>query len=590
MKRGVLAAFCLLCLVTVIPYLQVLYNGFCIVDDPAYIVDNQIIRQGLNRTTLEWSFTNPLMGHFAPLTWLTHGLDSELFGDWAGGHHLTSLLVHLLAAVLLFRVLLKLELSLIPSFLGAALFASHPMGVEAVAWASSKKDLLSGLFWLLAFNCYLNHHRRSQYSSSKWYWLALGCMLLGGVCKSSIIALPLLLVAFDLFGTDPLRISRYFRSRLFLGKLPFFALSIAVGAATIWFQDQVAGFDRESLEPWAALLRALSLAQHYLFNAVAPLELVFPEAPLNTAGLEAVLALFIFVLVTSLTWRLRRDLPLIFCGWIWFCIALLPVLQLVPVGLQEYSNRWGYIALMGLAVIAAQCFHAALSTSRQLLRGGVLGGALVIGATFSVLTCQQVQLWRSDLALFSTALKRNPNNVQARLYLGAALSRAGALPQAANEFLVALKLEPTSFSAFSNLHRTLELLGRGSEIISYIPTAPLLKGQDNLAQIVTLIGFNTSLAEQYRNKTGKDALGVAYSYWSQKLKESPRSFLAAYQLGNISSHQGQYERALDFALRAMEQRRWNSAVHALLAQIYRGLNQGEGASRHIYKAWWFNPQ
>src|ERR1700688_3821611 len=148
-----------LCLLTLAAFLPVLRNGFVNFDDPQYVYANPHVRQGLSAAGLRWALTAQVAANWHPLTLVSHMLDVQLFGLNPEGHHLTSLLLHLANVLLLFAVLRRMTGRPLRSAAVAALFAVHPLRVESVAWGAGRKDLLSGLFWMLALAAYLRYVR-----------------------------------------------------------------------------------------------------------------------------------------------------------------------------------------------------------------------------------------------------------------------------------------------------------------------------------------------------------------------------------------------------------------------------------------------
>ena len=122
-------------------------------------------------------------------------LDCQLYKSWAGGHHLTSAAIHAAVAVLLFLTLLQSTGRRWPSAVVAAVFAVHPLRVESVAWVAERKDVLSGLFFVLTLAAYLRYVRKGQ--SLTGYLLVAFLCLLGLMCKPMLVTLPLVLLLLD---------------------------------------------------------------------------------------------------------------------------------------------------------------------------------------------------------------------------------------------------------------------------------------------------------------------------------------------------------------------------------------------------------
>ena len=135
---------------TAAAYLPVLDNGFVNYDDDLYIVNNPHVKRGLGTETVAWAFTTFRGANWFPLTWLSWAVDFALYDGDPAGFHPTSLILHVANAVLLFFAFERLTGARWRSAFVAAVFALHPLHVESVAWAAARKDVLSGLFAVLA--------------------------------------------------------------------------------------------------------------------------------------------------------------------------------------------------------------------------------------------------------------------------------------------------------------------------------------------------------------------------------------------------------------------------------------------------------
>ena len=200
-NRGVVGICLALAVVTLALYLPATRNGFVNFDDKVYIVDNPHVTAGLTWPGILWAFRiTGYANNWHPLTWMSHMLDCQLFGLNAGGHHLTSVLLHVADSVLLLLLLNQMTGRLWRSAAVAALFAWHPLHVESVAWASERKDVLSTLFWLLTMMAYVKYAReRGNGNPRRWihYSLALVCFVLGLMSKPMVVTLPFVLLLID---------------------------------------------------------------------------------------------------------------------------------------------------------------------------------------------------------------------------------------------------------------------------------------------------------------------------------------------------------------------------------------------------------
>ena len=181
---------------------QSLHHDFVNYDDNEYVYENPHVMHGLTAEEIAWAFTSSSAANWHPLTWLSHMLDCQLYGLHAGGHHLTNVLLHAATAVLLFLVLRRMTGDLWPSAFVAALFAIHPLHVESVAWVAERKDVLSGLFFMLTLAAYLGYVRRPF--SLVRYLLSWSLFALGLMAKPMLVTLPFVLAVVGLLaaGTD----------------------------------------------------------------------------------------------------------------------------------------------------------------------------------------------------------------------------------------------------------------------------------------------------------------------------------------------------------------------------------------------------
>src|SRR5208283_3412851 len=139
---------------------QTLRHEFVNYDDDLYVYENPTVTHGLSLEGIEWAFTHSVCANWHPLTVMSHMLDCRLYGLNPGGHHLTNVLLHTATAILLFLVLRQMTGKLWRSAFVAAVFAIHPLRVESVAWVAERKDVLSGLFFMLTLWAYVRYAQR----------------------------------------------------------------------------------------------------------------------------------------------------------------------------------------------------------------------------------------------------------------------------------------------------------------------------------------------------------------------------------------------------------------------------------------------
>jgi hypothetical protein len=206
----------LLALVTITLYWPATRCDFVNYDDNRYVTENVHVQNGLTLKNLKWAFSNPVASNWHPLTVLSHMLDGQLFGLKPWGHHLTSVLLHVLNTILVFGLLHRLTGALWRSALVAALFGLHPLHVESVAWVAERKDVLSTFFGLLALAAYVRfveqsktqlHQGASRHPKSKvFYGLSLLFFGLGLMSKPMLVTWPFVMLLLDYWPLERFKI------------------------------------------------------------------------------------------------------------------------------------------------------------------------------------------------------------------------------------------------------------------------------------------------------------------------------------------------------------------------------------------------
>src|SRR5881296_1264359 len=418
-----------LALVTFAVFSPALSNNFVDWDDQINLTGNEEYR-GLGTAQLKYFFTTLLMGHYIPLTWLTFGLDYVLWDMNPMGYHLTSLIIYAANAVVLYFLALHLlgkatPLADGPRRAGAVaatlFFALHPLRAESVAWVTERRDVLSGLFFLLTILAYL---RMRDASGPRRYWLlaaSAGAYVLALASKGSVMVLPALLLVLDIY---PLR---QLGRRTLIEKIPFVLLGVAGAVATYYAQNANAFITPLQRYPLTARIGMTFYSLwFYASKTVVPAglgplyELPARVNPLDWRFLGPAIAV---TMITAALVALRRRWPAGLTVWACYAIALGPVMGLVHSGYQLAHDRYSYLpalalALMfgGLAGVAAR--EAVAGRLRPILAGalGVAGVAWLVG--LAVLTFNQVQIWHDTETLWRFALDAEPDCVICHSNLG----------------------------------------------------------------------------------------------------------------------------------------------------------------------------
>ena len=428
-------------------YYPALQNGFVNYDDPAYVTSNYHVQHGLSLSNLKWPFTSTAEANWHPLTWLSHQLDAQLFGMRPAGHHAQSVLWHALNVVLLFLLLARATGFAGRSALVAALFAAHPLNVESVAWIAERKTVLCTFFFLLtlaAYGWYVKQPRASR------YLLVALLFALALMAKPMAITLPFALLLLDFWPLD--RFPQTPLSELILEKIPLLALSAASAAITLYAQRAGGAVGSTAVLPLAMRVKnAVYSYVIYIEKTVWPsrLAVFYPHPEASLALWKVSCAAVALIAITAACWhfRERRYLPV---GWFWFLGTLAPVIGIVQVGRQGWADRYAYIPLWGLFVIAVWLLSeaATLLSLSPAARIAIAASALL---ACSAATHIQIGYWRDSYTLFSRALQITDSNVIAEANLGSALLDMRRPDLAAPHLQRAIQLMPSLSTPHYNL-------------------------------------------------------------------------------------------------------------------------------------------
>ncbi len=458
MRRPSLLAL-LLMVITLAAYWPVRHAKFINFDDPVYVTNNEYVFRGVTWHGVVWAFTTIHGGNWHPLTWLSHMLDCQMFGDKAGWHHLMNVAFHAANAALLLLLLWRMTGAVWRSAFVAALFALHPLHVESVAWISERKDVLSTFFGLLTLCAYVRYVQGGKAHDSKfkvYYGLALLCFALGLMSKPMLVTIPFLMLLLDYWPLGRFQVGiqgpqRKTLPQLVREKLPFFGLAVLSSGVTYWAQKTggaVVTMQRMSLGDRFANVSVAYL--EYLGKTFWPSKLAaFYPFPPVLPETEAIVGFVVMAGVTVLALTLRQRVPYFAMGWLWFVGALVPVIGLVQVGSQAMADRYTYLPLVGLFVAITWAMADGTAGRRWQPWALALGAGSIVAACF-IYTQIQARYWHSSITLFSRAIEVTGDNGLAQHNLGQALSTAGKQGEAIAHFNEALRISAGYPQAYFN--------------------------------------------------------------------------------------------------------------------------------------------
>jgi len=571
-----------------------LWNGFVEWDDYVNLFNNQNYR-GLHWPQVRWMFTSTLMGHYIPLTWLSFGIDYTLWGMNPFGYHLTNTLMHAANAALFYLVALRL-LGKATSLTGSTLrlagavatlfFALHPLRAESVAWATERRDVLSGLFFLLAVLAYLT---AAEAERGRRRWLlagSIGSYLLALASKSIVMTLPLVLVLLDVYPLGRLQWSwRPWASpsarAVLKEKLPYFALGLAGAITSYWAvaaHDYLTSFQKY---PGSARLGMTAYSLWFYFEkTMVPIWLsLLYELPVTVNPLEPrfLLSAIGVIVMSGFVLALCRRWPAGLAVWMYYGIVLGPVTGIVHAGHQLTHDRYSYLSCLGWALLVGAAVGA-------VARGGAMGrvqpwltrAAAAVAAVWIValatLTWYQVQVWRDTETLWRYGADSDPACSICQSNLGDVFLRQRLSGLAKEKFELALRLRPDRVIIHSNLGTALCNLGDCEAGIRQVGIA-LAKSPNDPGILNNMAG---ALINQKR-------YAEAIGHLERARGVDPNQPAVLANLGLALTETGRPEAGLGYLLRAVEINPDEPMARLNLARAYLALGRPDGA-REQYEA------
>jgi tetratricopeptide (TPR) repeat protein len=488
-------------------------------DDRENVSTNQVVQQGLSAQAVGWAFTHAQVSNWVPLTTLSHMLDCQVFGLRAGGHHLVNVLLHAGTAVLLFLVLRQMTGSLWRSAFVAALFAVHPLRAESVAWVSERKDVLSGLFFMLALGAYVRQARQPSRAGPVAVFLLFG---LGLLAKSMVATLPFVLLLLDYWPLGRLHNGREFL-RLVREKMPLFALSAGACVAAALAPGLVVMNAQRIPLPERAGNAVVSYAV-YLGQMIFPAGLATPygNPPHGQAVWKVCLAFVLLVAISAAVMAWRKKRPWLLTGWLWYLGMLFPVIGIIQISADAaHADRYTYLPGIGLAM--AVTWGVADWSAGWRHRRAALGGLMmaVIGA-LAVCARIQASYWKDSQSLWTRAQACGSGNYMVLNNAGNLLVKQGKLDEAIAQFRKSLEIAPDYVQAINNLGNALAMKGADEAAIAQYEKALKIRpgytsAQINLANVFLKQGKLDEAIARYRgivesnadNAAGQNSLGQA---------------------------------------------------------------------------------
>lgn len=535
-------------------FAQTLGFEFTNCDDQTYVTENPKVTSGLTVHGVIWAFTHTVSNNWHPLTVLSHMLDCTLYDLNASGHHFTNVFLHTLVVVLLFLVLSNMTGAFWQSAFVAAVFAIHPLRVESVAWISERKDVLSGIFFMLTLGAYTRYVR---VPSPRCYILVIILFALGLMAKPMLVTLPFLLLLLDYWPLKRLTGSRSISRKpkrdsnkqsnsrnlyiLVREKIPLFILSAASCVATIIAQ-RTGIVPTETLSMSSRIGNGFISVMTYVRQMIWPsgLAVLYPFPNLAVSPWQIIASISVVLATSAIAFGVRKNHPYIVVGWLWFLGMLVPVSGVVQVGLQSHADRYTYLPQIGLYILGTWTLADLLASwqRRQIILATT---AVVMLAVLTSFAYVQASSWRDSITLWTRDLAVTSTNSAAEDAICSALLHAGRVDEATVHAENEVAIDPDSAQAHTSLGTALLLKRQLDDALGHFEKAVQLRPRDAEAQI----GLGNVLLK-------KGEVAEAVAHYEKAAELDPNSPTKHYNLALALLMQGQSIEAADHLKRALD--------------------------------------
>lgn len=555
-------------------FAQTLAFDFVNYDDPDNVYLNAEVSKGLSFDGFVSAFTTTHVGHWNPITAISHIFVGQFCGIKPFGHHLGNVVLHNVAAILLFLVLWQMTAALWRSAVVAAIFAIHPLRVESVAWVTERKDVLSGVFFMLTLGAYVRYTRQPK--STGRYVSVIGLFALGLMSKSMLVTLPFVLLLLDYWPLERFASAPDQKPvlwRLCQEKIPLFVLAALCSVIQL-FADQEGIITTGKLPFLARIANSAVSYATYVGQMFYPVNLVvfYPHPQDTLSAGKTALALGLFISVSAwVLWR-RQTRPYLLIGWLWYVGMLIPVIGLVQSGDLAHADRYTYLPQIGLYIAIVWVIASFGSDSRRsFITFCCLSTGVVTALAYAAR--RQTSYWKDNYSLWQHTLDCNPRNALARDHLGDVFMLEGRVEEAQRQYQQAVESDPDYAVAHNNYGLTLFSAGRPSEAIAEYQQALAIRpdyaaAHNNLGNVFLQSGqleeaiLHFQKAIQFRSN---------YSIAEQNLG------LALVQNGHLAESIEHFERAIKI------QPNYANA-HAILGRVFMQTGRVWEAVPHLQAA------
>jgi hypothetical protein len=435
-------------LLTVALFAKSVYYTFIGFDDPQYVIYNDLIRD-LSLKGLKEIFTTPVIGMYNPLTFVVYAIEYQFFGLDPRGYHFFNLLFHLIATVLAYRFIFRLTGRYETAAIVALLFAIHPMHVSVVTWISQTKTSLCVIFYFSALISYLRYAKEG-YNVKYLVYTGLFSFL-AALSKPTAVTIAPMLLLLDYY------LSRKLERKVFLEKIPLFAISVFFGVLTLLTHAEDSIF---KVNQGYSLINNICIANYavvfYLEKLFFPVKLstIYPYPDVAAIlPLKYYLALPVIPAILFLVFKantFRRELVF---GLMFFAITISVLVRIVPSGFFSAANRYTYLSYTGLFFIIGQFVTYVLDRRLRYsyrIRSYIVPLFFGLVIFYSYRTMVRVGKWKDSVTLFTDVLEKYPKVPTAYANRGYAKAMLGDYREAWVDYNSAIYLDSTNAQVYLN--------------------------------------------------------------------------------------------------------------------------------------------
>ncbi|MDJ0837555.1 MAG: tetratricopeptide repeat protein [Acidobacteriota bacterium] len=605
-----------LCVLVLSAYWALQYSQFIPFDTEFYVIHNPIVKAGLTWDTVAWAFRSFEVANWHPLTWISHMVDTTLFGLEPAGHFIHNLLLHLANTLLLFWFVRQATSHIWGAALVAALFAVHPLNVENVAWIAQRKSLIS-TFW--AFACMICYVRYVQANSKAAYAGALLCLAVSLLAKPMMVTMAPLLFLLDLWPMNrlplkekPIKALIGPAFRLIVEKIPFLILAVISSYLTVLAQGGSGAIQSISrITPEMRVGNVLISYFRYIYGLIWPKDLTifYPHNYQMDPLWQVATAGALFLIIGLLAFLLLRRYPPFFVGWFWYVGTMVPVIGIVQVGEMTHADRYVYFPGIGLFILAVWGTMALLKTEK--VRKAAFGFAVAVILAFTLVTRAQVDLWEDPEILFQHTLDHTTDNIVIQNVMGTIYYNRGDMEMALNHFLQASSDEIVNTRALRNASKVYYNWGLCDDAIRQLLKTAELEPKEpknflELANVyldinekekarraldyVTQIEPNNTMAFiRLARISAEEHVDWGLLYLEDALNKNADSPDIWREMGVLYTQKGEIGRAVEAYSKSLKLRPMQPETNYFLGRLYADIGNMMGARKQFEKEMEINP-